>query len=196
MKPNLRSRPGIDQLGEQTSCSAGSAEAVTAAWERLYLTQRHGLIKALRGYIDAHEAENIVQDAFLRLWKRPPLWLDTDGAPAGLMVTARRLCLSYLRRATRLVVIEPECLDRLSGHPEVNGTDRQEQLAALLKTLPPQQAQVVRWHCDGMCLRDIALRQWVPLGTVKWRLHAAKSRMREFLNNNPNLSNGSCVIGM
>ena len=108
MKPKPRSRPGVDPLGDQTSCSAGSGEAVRATWERLYETQRHGLIKALRGYVDAHEAENIVQDAFLRLWDRSPLWLHTDGAPAGLLVTVRRLCLSYLRRARRFVVIDPD----------------------------------------------------------------------------------------
>jgi DNA-directed RNA polymerase specialized sigma24 family protein len=102
----------------------------------------------------------------------------------------RRLCLTYLRRARRLVVSDPEGLDTLPGHPETNGNAWPKALASLLETLPPLQAQALRWGCDGMCLREIALRQRVPPGTVKWRMCAARLRLRKFLEERPNLFDG------
>lgn len=162
-------------------CTARASEDASANWKELYLAQHQGLLKAACRYVDRHQAEDIVQDAFLRLWDRSPLWLHTDYAPAKLLVSVRRLCLTFLRRARHSVVTDPECLDSMSADPKAKQKPSAKELAPLLRLLPPLQAQALRWRSDGMSLSEIALRQGVRLGTVKWRLWAARSRLQRLL---------------
>jgi RNA polymerase sigma factor (sigma-70 family) len=53
---------------------------------------------------------------------------------------------------------------------------------AAIGTLPrPQQDAVRLYYFDGLTLRDLSLLAGVPLGTVKARLHRARTRLRQIL---------------
>ncbi|MFX8938073.1 sigma-70 family RNA polymerase sigma factor, partial [Acinetobacter baumannii] len=52
---------------------------------------------------DAAEAEDVAQEACLRLWKEAPRWNSAGGGvPAWLARVATNLCLDRLRRRARM----------------------------------------------------------------------------------------------
>lgn len=95
-----------------------SDEQLLAASERGGKEQFRALVKryasavhqvAFRMLGDADEAEDITQEAFLRLWKQAGGWQSSGaGVPAWLRRVATNLSLDRLRRRGRLDGIMPE----------------------------------------------------------------------------------------
>jgi RNA polymerase sigma-70 factor (ECF subfamily) len=98
---------------------------------------------------DRTEAEDVVQDALMRLWKIAPDWRQGDAKVStwAYRVTVN-LCTDRLRRrATRGQVeldsvAEPEA-DQLSVVERMTERDRAEALERALETLPDRQRQAV-----------------------------------------------------
>lgn len=109
------------------------------------LTLRHApRLLALAGRMlgDRAEAEDVAQEAMLRLWRIAPDW-RAEGAAVGtwLYRVASNLCIDRLRRRRERPVAE--LADRPDGAPgaqaRLEGADRATALRAALATLPDRQ---------------------------------------------------------
>lgn len=99
------------------------------------------------------EAEDLVQEVFLRIWRNGSKW---DGArlpfEAWLMVVTRRICIDYLRRRRRTPLMEAEdelIADQAPGpHEEVQARGVARRVQAALMQLPVNQrsAIVLRYY--------------------------------------------------
>jgi RNA polymerase sigma-70 factor (ECF subfamily) len=109
---------------------------------------------------DAAEAEDVAQEAMLRLWHAAAAW-RTDGAaqPATwLHRVVANLAVDRLRRSGRAVGLDFDTPDEAPGaEARLAQADRMAALDAALARLPERQRQaVVLRHIEGMSNPEIA----------------------------------------
>lgn len=118
--------------------------------------------QAYRMLGDRAEAEDIAQEALLRLWKMAPKW-DADRAQVRtwLYRVAANLCTDRLRRRGRHGPALDDIAEPDSGQPSaearMQSETRQAALEEALLTLPERQrSAVILRHIEGMSNPQIA----------------------------------------
>ena len=167
----------------------------TAALAELY--DRHsrllfGLI--LRIVRERGEAEEILQEAFVRVWTRAETYDARVGGPLPWIVRlARNFAIDRLRaRRSRAAIDTPasgehvaEAVPASDIHsPEgiVLNTERRQALTDALAGLPADQRQLIEAaFFEGYTHSDLARRFGLPLGTVKTRIRTGMTAMRQRL---------------
>jgi len=157
---------------------AGDLGAFDSLYERY---QRH-LLGFIRGLLhDPTEAEDVLHDTFLALLREGKAGRRAQHFRAWIFQAARNLCLNRLRTQTRAVRAGPNN-EPVAGDPPERAIE-QRQMAEVLRgavaTLPNDLAELYRLRAMGMSYEELADALAVPLGTVKSRLHALVSRLRE-----------------
>jgi RNA polymerase sigma-70 factor, ECF subfamily len=135
---------------------------------------------------DVHEAEDLVQDAFLALWQHAASFDVRRGcARSWLLAIVRHRALDMLRSA-RYKRRTIDGRDHFHAIPDtvmvegeaIRGCERRHLLAALAE-LPPAQRQAVELaYFGGYAYPEIAAILGLPLGTVKSRLRIALHKLR------------------
>jgi RNA polymerase sigma-70 factor (ECF subfamily) len=175
--------------GATTTPHADEYEAGNDAdFERLYQNsygKTLGTLTAMLG--DRAAAEDCVQDAFERAYKKWPDWQPIAPAEAWVHRIAINAAVSHLRK---MRIRELGELIRRLGRPGL-GPDPQvlaehSDLADALAKLPlKQRATIVLRHYHGYTNRAISQATGVPERTVASRLAGAKRRMRGLLEPAP-----------
>lgn len=135
--------------------------------------------QALAILADPAGAEDVVQDAFVRVWNRRRRLADLERLDGYLFQAVRRLALDQLRRGARA---ERRILEARPASPGASEGPDVERIDAALRGLPPEQREVVvlRVHL-GLSFAEVAERTETPLGTVHSRWRYAMTRLRERL---------------
>lgn len=160
--------------------------AIAALYDR-YGRLAFGLAYRVVG--ERNAAEDVVQEAFLSIWRR-----------AASFETARGSVRTWV-----LSIVHHRAIDRLRGTAgrtrqdaplgdfertlaiedpwqEVALTLQRETLRRAITTLPDAQRQAVEMaYFDGYTQQEIAAKMDVPVGTVKGRLRLAMQRLRSLL---------------
>jgi RNA polymerase sigma-70 factor (ECF subfamily) len=131
------------------------------------------------------EAEDAVQEVFLRLWRTADRF-DSERAAlvTWVMLITRRHIVDRLRRTrSRISTVSMGEGPGSSAPVEESTLEQTERFGALLKrvdSLPELQRTVVmRSYLGGQTLRQISEELDTPLGTVKSALSRALVRLRE-----------------
>jgi RNA polymerase sigma-70 factor (ECF subfamily) len=139
---------------------------------------------ALRVLGGAADAEDVVQESFLALWRQAERLDPARSLRSYLLTIVHNKAVDRLRRRGRLreAAIEGAATIPAAGaDPETAAeqlSDRQVVRQAM-QSLPPEQRQAVALaYIGGLTINDIAARTNVPAGTVKSRLRLALERMR------------------
>lgn len=169
---------------------AGEAAAFEALLER-HAAQAYGL--ALRTLGDAREAEDLVQEAFLRAWRGLAGFRAEARFGTWLYRIVVNLCYKRLPgiRAS-LETSDLEALDFEAGAepgeagPAPEGTllgeDLRRHLHAAIDGLPEAYRMLISLrHQQDLPYSEIAAITGLPLGTVKTGLHRARRRLQAAL---------------
>ena len=149
---------------------------------------------AFRILQDEDEAEEVVGDVFVQVWRH----VDQHDARRGPLVPwilsiARNRALDALRRRRRwrrkaerwgqAQAAEPTAMGAAAPHEaSVPGWPVHREVHAALAALPDEQRRVVMLsYFEGLSHREIARRLNQPLGTVKTRLRMAQQRLTDAL---------------
>ncbi|MER5889169.1 SigE family RNA polymerase sigma factor [Streptomyces sp. NPDC001941] len=137
-----------------------------------------GQLYALTG--DHGEAQDVVQEAFVRAWDRRASFLADQAPEAWIRTVAMRLAVSRWRRARRWLD-----LVRHQAPPDgVPGPGPEHTvLVEALRRLPEAQRQAVVLHhlCD-LSVEQIAVETGAPAGTVKARLSRGRAALAALLS--------------
>ncbi len=168
--------------------AAGEEAALAMLYERFgSLVYR----MAFQAVPSKSEAEDAVQEIFVRLWRTASRYDPSRAAlVTWVILISRRQLVDRMRRSRAR--LRPASLDESQGGPmvevggSVSGMERDERLAAMLKridALPELQRTVVkRAYLGGQTLRQIGEELNTPLGTIKSALSRALTRLRERTN--------------
>jgi len=135
-----------------------------------------------------HEACDIVQNSFLKLWQMRDNLRDEESEISGLVFTiARNLRKNMARDNSRITFTDeiPEDAATSDGRASTTPSDAaylRARLAEAFAQLPPILREAyTRFQIGEMSVRDIARQTGVSENLVKVRIHRAKEKLQEIL---------------
>jgi len=146
---------------------------------------------AMRMLADPSAAEDVVQEAFMSVWRKAGRYdLAKGAARSWLLSIVRNRAVDRIRRLRSRGGGHEQGLDDLGGDDpwlpdvwaEVSVSLDRQTIAAALAGLPEAQRQVIELaYYGGHTHVEIAQRLEVPLGTVKGRIRIGVKRLRDVL---------------
>jgi len=136
---------------------------------------------ALRVLGDTGAAEDVLQEIFLQLWKKPAAFDSARGSMgAWLSVIARNRAIDALRKRKPETDVEDVVLSVETNFAE--NVDRGRALVKIreaLKTMAtPQRSALEMAFFEGLTHSEIAEKTGEPLGTIKTRIRAGLLSLR------------------
>lgn len=194
------------EIDEDARAMAQVAAGRTGAFDAVVLRHRDGLYRFfLRMGWSPPDAEDLVQDVFLRIYARAGEYVPTARFTTFLYRVARNQAIDRARRQKRRGAVES--LDRPLPGREGDEADaslgdaiaapadpasaleraeteawRRKLLARAVRTLPGHERAVFALSGrEGLNYAGIAEALGIPVGTVKSRMHSAVHRLRDYL---------------
>lgn len=165
---------------------AGQRQALTGLYDR-YSRIVYGM--ALQKLADPAEAEDVVHDVFVNLWRRGGTFHPERGnLRSWLLTVAHSEIVDQLRQRRRTADVQDAIhLDLgFAANPSVEGLEAVleryagvQQVRRALQALPQDQREVVvRSYYQGHTLSQISNALRLPLDTVKSRMRQALTGLR------------------
>jgi RNA polymerase sigma factor (sigma-70 family) len=176
----VRERSDEDLLG---AVAAGDEQALGVLYDR-FGRLAYGV--ALRILRDRALAEDAVQEAFLAVWRSADAYQRERAKPSTWILTlVHRRAVDLVRREDRRrgAPLDEAPEPTVGGVPdEADLRERRIAVQAALQQLPADQRQALELaYYGGYTQSELAERLGVPLGTIKSRMFAGLSRLRELV---------------
>lgn len=163
----------------------GDESALAACYDR-YRLILFGLI--LRILNDRQEAEDVLQEVFLQVWRRAGDFDEARGRVFTWLVTiARSRALDRLRAAGSRARLAEEAAQEPAediGDAAVDALNSEKSAIvrnALTELADEQRKVLLLAYFEGLTQTEIAERLGDPLGTVKTRMRSGLIKLRELL---------------
>jgi RNA polymerase sigma-70 factor (ECF subfamily) len=184
-------QPGVSSAPDEALMKAVSRRRYDALAE---LYDRYG--KRLRATIDGvvheeTEADDVLQEIFIQIWKEAGRYSPKAGKPLGWMVTiARRRAIDRLRRRQAYSRVRERYQKRVIQQAPTPReaddvfvlNDLRHFLKQCMRVLPRLQREALELaFFKGLSHREIAAATHAPLGTVKTRLELGLQKLTHTL---------------
>ena len=178
------------------------AQTISEAKLRTWMQRLGPRLTALAAGIchDHHRAEEIVQEAFVKLWRQPPD-AGERAYPSWMRRVVTNLAINALKRTRR-----PGALPEFSTDPAMQSGMRPEEPGEAAENLqqvreamdrldPAKRAILMLRAGEQLSYEEIATHLDVPVGTVMSRLNRARAAlMEEMKRDNQNTGEGPMVF--
>jgi RNA polymerase sigma-70 factor (ECF subfamily) len=181
----VRDKPCDDDQDLLARLRRGEARA----FEEMVIAHQHRVFGVALRMLGRHaEAEEVAQEAFIRAYRSIATFRGDAKLSTWLYAITSRLCLNRLASAEhRRVRHDDEALRRVAdeGEDPTDQIERRQREAALHRAIAEldDDRRMVLVLCDleGLAYEDIATALELPIGTVRSRLHRARTELREKL---------------
>jgi len=181
-----------DELSDEALLTAIAGGAV---WAMESLYDRYSRILyslAYRIVADHQITEDLLQDAFLSIWRRSSTFSPQSGPARNWLISiVHHRAIDYLRRVRRRSALQEAPLaeidvDELTSFPDVWEeawrSVQSSQIRAALMKIPTEQRLVIELaYFQGWSHTEIAQGTETPLGTVKARMRLGLQRLKLIL---------------
>src|SRR5215510_8090803 len=161
---------------------AGGDERAFQLLSRRHLPAMLGLARRILG--NAAEAEDVAQEAFMRVWTHAPRWQPLAQFRTWLTRIVTNLCLDRKRRAPWVEleaagdIVDPA----LGAGDKIEGDERERMLTAAIEKLPlRQRSAIVLTYGEGMSNAQVAEILATSVSAVETLLVRGKQNLRRAL---------------
>jgi RNA polymerase sigma-70 factor, ECF subfamily len=139
---------------------------------------------------DEQAAEEILNDTFMVAFRRPQRYDQSCEYSTWLIGIAKRLCLNWQRKRTRIQALEAQSLnatdvesiasDSMSALQAIEQSQMQQALKGCIDKLPERQREAIfwAWHQERS-MSDIASQMQCSEGAIKAHLHHARKKIAQ-----------------
>ena len=188
----LLPRPGYDASSMDRTADAHLAERLLERDEsalREAIDRYGGVVYGLARRVVAEPglAEEVAQDAFLALWRRPGAYDPERGSlQSFLLGVSRNKAIDLVRREESLKRARDAFASEFDVAPDVgrgeSGIEEREEVRHALSQLSEVQREaIVLAYFGGRTYREVATELEIPEGTAKTRLRDGLIRLRELM---------------
>ncbi len=135
---------------------------------------------ALRTVGDRGTAEEVVQEAFVKIWKGAASYDGNLGAPSSWIFTiTKRTAIDHLRRGQRVPPPSEQVRDTPGKEDIAGDAWGTWQVNVILSGLPAEQRKIVdMFVIEGYTHKEVSERLEIPLGTVKSTIYRGLRDLR------------------
>jgi len=149
---------------------------------------KNKLFRFARRMLDqTEEAEDVVQEAFIKLWNRREKLDEYRSVEALAMITVKNLCLDRIKSRRYPVENMEDHRRFLENLQEAAKTDHSDMISRIhraIKTLPAQQQIIIHLRdIEGYEFEEIAEVVEMQENAIRVALSRARKRIRELLTN-------------
>jgi RNA polymerase sigma-70 factor, ECF subfamily len=147
-----------------------------------------GMARRILG--DSALAEEVAQDTFMALWRRPGAFDPGRGTLRGFLLgVARNKAIDLVRKEERLSRAKDALIHEAARQSTPVAHDesiarRDELTTALANLSEPQNEALVLAYFGGRTYREVAEELGIPEGTAKTRLRDGLKNLRKYLEHN------------
>ena len=176
------------------ACAEGDEHALGSLYDRFGKVAYRLALRVVR---DAALAEDVVQEAFLMVWRQASSFEPSRGkASTWIFTLVHRRAVDVVRRQARfnalpdqLEAMAPQSVVAESVDDDVELQEARRDVRAALATLSEVEREVLELaYWGGLTQSEIATKLGIPTGTVKSRTFNALSHLREALSQEPELT--------
>lgn len=140
------------------------------------------LNQCYRVLLSREQAEDVLQDLFLKLPGIIGEFREESGLGTWLFRVAHNMCMSRLQQAKNHLLLEAENIGEIWPQGEGATYDIKDLLNRAMAALDPETRSLV-WlkEGEGVPLNELSATFNLPEGTIKARLSRARTRMKEIL---------------
>jgi RNA polymerase sigma factor (sigma-70 family) len=185
----------VETQNEPSDEALLNAIAGGAVWAMDSLYQRYSRILyslAYRMVADHQVAEDLLQDAFLAVWRRAITYSPQSGAARSWLISImHHRTIDYLRRVRRRSTIQEAPLEELELNESIAHPDawdaawqsvKSSHVRAALMQIPTEQRMVIELaYFQGWTHSEIAAGMQIPLGTIKARMRLGLLHLKQVL---------------
>ena len=148
---------------------------------------------------DRHRAEEIVQEAFVKLWRQPP-----DAGEVAYSSWLRRvvtnLSINYIKRAKKPSALpefstDPALTTPGDEHDRIDQRDNVDRVRLAMSRLDEQKRAILMLRgYEQLSYEELAEHLGIPIGTVMSRLNRARTALQQELERIEREATGSPVV--
>lgn len=158
------------------------------AFERLYNLTSKGVYFTCRSFVsNESDIKDIMQETYLTAFQKLSTLNGRSKFQAWVNRIAANKCKNFLVKPADLSLeneieegFQPEDEQNILPEEYITDTEKRRMIMNIVRNaLPPEQYQtIILFYFDEMSISDIAEIMGCPEGTVKFRLHAARTKIK------------------
>lgn len=158
----------------------GDIKALEALFQEFYPSM---CIVATKFIADETAAEDIVQEAFIKLWEKRNAYQDIPSLKTFLYVSVKNLCFNHIRdRKVTIDYTSPEAEKQEAIFKDLLIEEEAYRIIEdAVNALPPQSARIVKMYLDGKQNKEIAEILNISVNSVKTLKYNALNSLRTIL---------------
>jgi RNA polymerase sigma-70 factor (ECF subfamily) len=153
-------------------------------------------------HLQTADRDNIAQESLIKVWRHLDTFIPSQKGCSWLMQIARNAAIDYMRRDSSrmqhvpIEIVLEGCNDHAFVSSDHGGNDPSKLLVeaeeaerfvvlqdTFLKSLSEAERVVALGRMEGLSYDEIAEKAGIPLGTVKSRLNAMRTRLKQRFEN-------------
>lgn len=187
MQPEIEPESDVELLH---AVARGDEGALARLYDRYRIILFSVIVRILNS---REEAEDVLQEVFLQVWKRAKDFDQARGRPFTWLVTlSRSRAIDRIRQlgarqrlADSAAQNTPDAVS--DAVADTLHSEQKEIVARALAALPEEQRRTLNLaYFDGLTQSEIAAQLGTPLGTVKTRMRSGMIKLRELLGEQMN----------
>lgn len=150
----------------------------------IYIHYKYFLNIARKLTMDEFDAENLLQDTFIRAYRFIDTYEPGSNSKAWVFRIMKNLFINFNRKKQAHPVYG---IDSMVNEPHTNNEEstlKYFEIVRIIESIKDDYRQVIiLFHLEEFSLMEIANKLHWPLGTVKSRLHRARKEFRKIFEN-------------